>query len=124
MPTIQPLRNFGTAELNEVLYMTGRIVQLNEKGKVIFEKMTDSSPDKMFDNTEEAALFLEEAGCVINEGKIKRGSSKVFLSDQERRIVLWLIENGYEWIGTESELAEPKKPNGILEDFKGKSRYF
>lgn len=97
--------------------ITGAWNNLNVSGYLYPEKDRNMEPDptfkrvnhnvsveKRFDNAEEAALWLEDMGYVVEGGQIRRHNTKISMTRQEREVIIWLTDIGYEWIGDAADL--------------------
>jgi hypothetical protein len=68
-------------------------------------------PEDLFEDCEEAALWLEEANYVVNDGKI-HNPRRLIASNFELAVITWLVNNfGYEVIGGLDSLKYIKREN-------------
>lgn len=66
-------------------------------------------PSRKFEDPEEAALWLEQAGFVIDNGTITVPNTKLFVTHDEKELILWLHENDYYTLVSDFDTLDRKK---------------
>lgn len=78
-------------------------------------------PSRKFEDPEEAALWLEQAGFVIDNGTITVPMDKLHVTKYEKELILWLHENDYYTLVSDFDTLDRKKKTEA--DFKDLERY-